>query len=360
MAGVLSGTRPMRLARFLGAPIYITWSWLLFVAIIVPLYTRRLESWFGTGQAIALSLALALMWGLSVLLHELGHVAAARANGCRVERVEIGFLGGATTVVGEDDSPGREFAIAAAGPAVSLALGVPGGIGMLTGNVTNLGFSGVPGLFISAITLANLAIAAFNLLPGLPLDGGRVAVAILWRVTGNRQRATVIASYVGQLIAAAVAVYAVSRVIGAAQPAREIPWVLALAVMSASLWSMAHRAREVAVREGELAGSPLADHLTPVDVLDGSWPASALHDAATPLVLVRSPDGLAYADRTVATATRVIDAARPLAAHRILPESASRLDLLNAIRSHDDPWYVVVAADGTPLGIVGASALADR
>lgn len=351
----------MLVARFLGAPIHITWSWLLFVAVIVPLYTRSLDDWLPTGTAVGVSVALALMWGISVLLHELGHVVAAKAAGCEVERVEIAFLGGATTVRGDDDSAGRELAIAAAGPAVSLALGLPGGISMLAGSGPGMGLDGIPGMFVSAITIANLAIAAFNMLPGLPLDGGRVAMALLWRTTGSKLRGTVITSYIGQAIAIALAGYALWWVASAFDPAREIPWVIALSIMSASLWSMAQRSRAAARREHELAATPLTDRLMHIDVLDGGLPSSALSSAATPLVLIRTPGGLGYADRSaVVGAGTLAQAATPLPPHRMLTESASRLDLLEAIQDHGDPWYVVVAADGTPLGIVGAGALADR
>ena len=349
----------LRVARFLGAPIYITWSWLLFVAVIVPLYTQRLNDWLSPGAAIGTAFALALMWGLSVLLHELGHVAAARLTGCEVERVEVGFLGGATIIHSADDSPGRELAVAAAGPAVSIALGVPGGIGMLTGTGASLGLDGIPGMFVSAVTLANLAIAAFNLLPGLPLDGGRVAVAILWRAIGDRNRATAIASYVGQAIAVVIAGYAASRVIRTPNPASEIPWVVILAVMSASLWSMAVRSRQEAHRDSALAGQLVVERLTPIDVLDGDLPAAALTTASTPFVLVQTARGLGYVDRSAASAEATVgELATVLPPHRVLGESATLLELRTAIREHGDAWYAVVAADGMPLGIAGAQALA--
>lgn len=341
----------------MGAPVYITWSWLLFVVVIVPLYTRRLSGWMSDAAAIGVSAALALMWGLSVLLHELGHVMAARWRGCEVERVEIGFLGGATTVRGDDDSPRDELIVAAAGPAVSLLLGLPGAIGMLAGSGASLGLDGVAGLFVSALTIANLAIAAFNLLPGLPLDGGRVALAVLWSRTGDRRRATVLASYGGQLIAAALAGYALWRVVRSAAPMTELPWVAALMIMSASLWSMAARSRSQARYEQSLAAQPLSDRLVHVDVLEGDLPAAALRSAATPLVLVRTAEGVGYADRALARADGyVADYSVPLPEHRLLPETASRLDLLEAMREHEAPWFVVLAADGTVLGLAGARA----
>lgn len=350
----------MRLGRFLGAPIYVTWSWLLFVLVIVPLYTRQLQTWLGLVPAIALSVLLALMWGGSVLLHELGHVAAARAMDFEVERVEIGFLGGATTVRSAEDSPRSELVVAAAGPAVSLALGLPGGISLLTGNGPGFGLDGVPGMLISAITLANLAIGIFNLLPGLPLDGGRVAVAVLWRVIGNQYKAAVIASYLGQAISVALALYALWRVLGSREPAGEIPWVLAIMIMSASLWAMATASRDTAIKEANLAAQPLVDRLTPIDTLDGRQPAGSAAAAASSLILVRTDGRLGYADRAIAAASEgtLAEHATPIEQHRRLPEDASLLDLLHALRKHAEPWYVVVAADGLPLGVVGAQALA--
>ncbi|MFV0534371.1 MAG: site-2 protease family protein [Cumulibacter sp.] len=350
---------PLPLGRFLGAPIYVTASWFLFVLVIVPLYARQLQSWLGTAQAIALGAVMALMWGLSVLLHEFGHVAAARAMHFDVERVELGFMGGATTVRSEDDSPRSELVVSAAGPAVSLAIGLPGAISLITGNGPGFGVDGAWGMLLSAITLANLAIGVFNLLPGLPLDGGRVAVAVLWKATGNQHKATIMASYFGQVISAALAAYALWRVLSSTQPSREIPWVLAIAIMSASLWAMATASRDNAIKEARLAGQPLYERLMPVPVLDGREPAASASIVPDALVLVRTDDGLAYADRAVvssATGT-LADHATLLPEHRLLAEDASCLDLLHAIRRHEAPWFVVLAADDVPLGIVGAQAL---
>lgn len=352
----------MRLGTFLGAPIFVTWSWLLFVLVIVPLYTRQMQSWLGTGPAIALSVLLALMWGASVLLHELGHVAAARSMRFEVERVEIGFLGGATTIRSADDSPRSELLVAAAGPAVSLALGLPGAVSLITGNGLAFGLTGVAGMLVSAITLANLAIGVFNLLPGLPLDGGRVAVAVLWKLTGDQPRAVRIAAYLGQSIAVLLAGYAMYRVMVSTNPMREIPWVLALAIMSATLWGMAASSRQAAQREAALAARPVVDHLTPVATFSGALPASFAAGSDTPIILVRTEHGLGYADRAVAAAAggSLSEAATPLSEHRLLDEDASCLDLLYRLREHGEPWLAVLAADGTPLGIVGAQALAQQ
>lgn len=148
-----------RLGSLLGFPVEISWSFVL-LAVILALS-------FGLTSAI---LVMAVAFA-SVLLHELGHAVVARKLGVRVSSIELGFFGGAAKMVELPRSANHEIAIAAAGPAVSLALA---GLGFALGKVT--GF-----WFLSWIGTINLVIAGFNLLPALPMDGGRILRAVLTR-----------------------------------------------------------------------------------------------------------------------------------------------------------------------------------
>ena len=148
-----------RIGSLLGFPVEISWSFLLLLAV-------ALLAFGGLSAVFAIVLAFS-----SVLLHELGHAVVARWLGVRVSGIELGFFGGAAKMVELPRSANHEIAIAAAGPAVSLALtGVGFGLGAVTGF-----------WLFSMIGWINLVIAAFNLLPALPMDGGRILRALLTR-----------------------------------------------------------------------------------------------------------------------------------------------------------------------------------
>ncbi len=148
-----------RIGSLLGFPVEVSWSFLLLLAV----------SFLAFGGMTAVFVTL-LAFG-SVLLHELGHAVTARVLGVRVSGIELGFFGGAAKMVELPRSANHEIAIAAAGPAVSL---------MLTG--LGFGLGAVTGVhLLSLIGWINLVIAGFNLLPALPMDGGRILRALLTR-----------------------------------------------------------------------------------------------------------------------------------------------------------------------------------
>jgi Zn-dependent protease len=189
------------IARPFGVPVDVTPTWFLVAALITygfaPTVARAVP---GIGDwRYAVSLAFALLLYLSVLIHELSHTVVALRAGLPVRRISLHLLGGVSEIERPAPTPGREAGIAAAGPAVSLLLAVVGyGVAELLEPQT------VGRLLARALMVSNLVVGVFNLLPGLPLDGGRVLSAAVWRVTGRRHTGTVAAAWLGRGVAVVV------------------------------------------------------------------------------------------------------------------------------------------------------------
>jgi Zn-dependent protease len=188
----------LRLGRVVGVPVLIGPSWFLMAALITLAISQTLSESIGAGQAAIVGASFAVLLGVSVLLHELGHCFVARGLGLPVRSITIGVMGGATQVE-EAPTPGKEYAVAIAGPMVSLLLAGTGvGLRPL--------FDGdsLSGRLVDNVAITNGLIAVFNLLPGLPLDGGRVLRALLWRLSGDPDRATRAAAWAGRAVAVVV------------------------------------------------------------------------------------------------------------------------------------------------------------
>ena len=145
---------------------------------------------------------------LSVLLHEASHALMARRLGFPVGSITLHFLGGMTSIEGEARKPRQEFLIAVVGPLTSLAVGVV---------ALGLWFITPDGLLLVAVeglAGANLLVGLLNLVPGLPLDGGRVLKSLVWQVTGNVHRGTIVAGWAGRVTAVAAMLWPVAAVAG--------------------------------------------------------------------------------------------------------------------------------------------------
>ncbi|MEO5875270.1 MAG: site-2 protease family protein [Streptosporangiaceae bacterium] len=192
-----------------GVPIYVSRTWPV-VAILIMFMFRPYADDIVTGPAVwIVSLTFAILLYVSVLLHELSHAAVARAFGLPVRAIILHLLGGVTQIERESPSPGKSFLVAAAGPAVSLLLGAAGALLVLTADLPP-----VPRLLVQVLTGSNLIVGVFNLLPGLPLDGGYLVRAIVWKITGSDRTGTVAAAQTGRGVAVLVLVagtYAAGR-----------------------------------------------------------------------------------------------------------------------------------------------------
>ncbi|MBV9230376.1 MAG: site-2 protease family protein [Chloroflexi bacterium] len=190
-----------RIGSIAGIDIYVNISWLI---ILVFLTFSLASNWFpssyrgySAGTYLILGFISTIFLFVSVLLHELAHSFVARSRGLPVKSIVLFIFGGVSNIEEEPHSAGTEFFMAFVGPLVSLIIGALcyGLLFLLRGNSSPV----VPILAYLAFT--NVLLGIFNLLPGFPLDGGRVLRSIIWKITGNPYTATRVATIVGQVIA---------------------------------------------------------------------------------------------------------------------------------------------------------------
>jgi Zn-dependent protease len=204
----------IRIARLFGIEIKIDWSWLLILMLIVwnltSAFSQAHPEW-GMLFSVSMGLLAAILFFLSVLLHELAHSLVAKSQGIPVSDITLFLFGGVSNIREEPKSPGSEFMMAVMGPVTSLVIGflllVLSGIGVRAENLRDLNIMqflkelGALRNILVWIGSVNVILGLFNLVPGFPLDGGRVLRSIIWRMIGNLCKATQWASYIGQAIA---------------------------------------------------------------------------------------------------------------------------------------------------------------
>lgn len=204
-----------RVGRMLGIELRIHPSWFIIVALVLWMLAGvALPADFpqlGTPVRVTMALAITVLFFASLLAHELAHSAVAVARGIPVHRITFFLFGGMAQTSRESRTPSEEFLIAVAGPIMSFLLaGASFGLWWVSAvNDWGLGVSGIAA-YVAAL---NLILGIFNLLPGFPMDGGRILRSILWALTGNVTRATHWASRVGVGMALLLAAYGVWRVI---------------------------------------------------------------------------------------------------------------------------------------------------
>lgn len=209
---MFGGGGSKQLARVLGIRIGASPGWFLFLFLMIwYLSVQFKDSLPGASDTTTYLTAVAgaVLFFVSIALHELGHAIVARRNGIEVLGIDLWVFGGLAKLSRDSQSPGEEFRVAAAGPAVTLALAVLSGIGVAllshpdwdVGVFANSDDSSPLLALLAWLALVNTGLLIFNLVPAFPLDGGRIARAIAWRVTGDRHRATRVAGRMGQAFA---------------------------------------------------------------------------------------------------------------------------------------------------------------
>jgi Zn-dependent protease len=210
---MLGGGSPITLFHVRGIRIAVDWSWFFVLFLVIFWLTQFYGDVLGESSSSGTPFVLALLSAFgffgSIVLHELGHAIVAMRNGIGISSIQLWIFGGVARMDRESDSPGTEFKVAIAGPAVTLAIVVAlTAIGLLAigpGDFREAVLiesgSGVSGVWAMVGWLAsiNLLVLVFNLLPAFPMDGGRVVRAIAWRRTGDRTAATRFAAGLGRV-----------------------------------------------------------------------------------------------------------------------------------------------------------------
>ncbi len=291
----------------------VSWFFVLFLFIFV--LNSSFEDVLGSAS-LAFWTAVAAAFGFfgSILLHELGHAVVARREGIGVSGIDLFFFGGVMKMNSDTRSPGQEFRVAVAGPVVTFAIIVVAAFvsTLLLGwdafvaaaRLRSVATDSAIDLWCSFLVSMNVLLLVFNLVPAFPLDGGRIARAAVWKITGNRNRATKVSGYLGMGFAGLLILYGI--------------WGLTQSDATGGLW---------AIVLGYLLGS-------------SARAAVAQSDFTERL------QGITVAD--------VMDA-EPVAIPADLPALQAWDDYF--LRYHGWPWFAIVEADGRYAGLAHRAAV---
>ena len=360
-------TRGLRLGRIGGVQVYLDRSWFVIAALTVVLYGPILWriypelGWLN----LVISFGFALALAVSVLVHEVAHALVGRAAGWPVGRIVLTLMGGHTTFGAVRASPGSTALVSLVGPLANIVLAGLGTALMLLAPTQNAG----PGwALLQLLVLANWILGLFNLLPGLPLDGGRVMEAIVWRLTGSEARGTVVAAWCGRALAALIVVGIVW------QRLWNSPLTLIIMVMIAGFIYMGasqalkqgkvlgrvHPLRAASIARPALEFSPD----TPLSLVDASvlaatsrgytgWtPDVVARDSASGQLGLLSPQRAITVPSSLRLSTPVGNVMEWAPEGAVAPADQRGDDLLRHLEINGFPWLLVLDPDGTVVGVV--------
>ena len=334
----------------------------LIAGVFILIYANDLASTLRGSTRFVVAAAFVVLLYLSVLVHELSHSVVARGFGLPVRRILLYPLGGFSEIEREPQTPGREFLVSAAGPALSMVLAA---VGYGLTHVVPAGT--IVGTLVSQLMLANLVVGVFNLLPGLPLDGGRMLRAVIWKVTGRPAASTIAAAWAGRVLALGLFVLVLAPPVQA-RIGGDMVTVVWLAVIAAFMWTgagQAIKATRFRQRLPALQARRLARKA--VSVAADTPLAEAIRRAdesqARAVVVVDHDDKpIAILNETAVMATPPqrrpwIEAgslARTLEPSLVLPADLSGMALLDAIRRAPASEYLLVEPSGQVYGVLAA------
>lgn len=197
MSEPLTKREGIPLGSVFGVPVSLAWSWFIITGLIVMVFgptVARSRPDLGAG-AYLVAFTYAVLLAFSVLIHELAHALTAKSFGWPGARITLNLWGGHTQFSSFNATPGRSLAVAMAGPAANFVIAGAGYLSLLLVQPTGVVF-----LLWDILIWANLLVAIFNVLPGLPLDGGRLVESAVWRYTGSQDRGTIAAGWAGRVL----------------------------------------------------------------------------------------------------------------------------------------------------------------
>ncbi|WP_394216352.1 M50 family metallopeptidase [Brachybacterium vulturis] len=347
-------------------PVRVSPGTLLTVLLLaVIMYPSLSRGGIAPTTAVLLAIGIGLFMIVSVLVHEAAHALVARAFGASVDHIALTLWGGHTQYRSRQMSALGSLLVSLSGPAANLLLA---GLCFAVGQQADPGTS--LAVFFSVSSWLNLVLAVFNLLPGLPMDGGRALETLLGAVLSSPELGTRITAWLGRAIAVAVVAYPLWQIMRAGGAGGfsllTLVWALLIAGM---LWQGATQALAGAALQGRIRTLDAASLATPVRIVSHQASLSDL-DPSADLSSVLILDRTTAASGTVGRASRIDPAAAaavPVAQRAAtpvlavagtigevgaLPATLQGDDLIGAMLSHPAPAYLVLAEDGTARGVI--------
>jgi Zn-dependent protease len=285
----MTGSRSLPLLRIFGIRVGVNYSWFLVLFVVIFVLWDSLKDTLDASETTVYAVAVVAAGSFfaSIVAHELGHALAARREGIAVEGIDLFLFGGVMKMSRDTDSPGAEFRVAVAGPLVTLLLIVLASVVavLLAGadsfwDAARLSASADASpveVVVSLLVSMNLVLLVFNLVPAYPLDGGRIARAAAWALTGDRHRATRFAARIGIAFGWSLVILGLALVVLVEGAALDGIWFAALG------WLLAGAARGTLAQTRfteQLAGITVADVMDsePVTIPAGTTAARAYED----------------------------------------------------------------------------------
>lgn len=348
------------LGRPFGIPVHLSWSWVVAAVVITwifaPVVQERLPT-LSDGVSLVVAACFAVLLGLSVLVHELAHSVAALRFGQPVRRITLHLLGGVSEIGSQERSPGRDIVIVAVGPLASLALA-----GMGAGLVWLLPAGTVLHLVAFQLAIANLVVGVFNLIPGLPLDGGRILQDVVWAATGRQRTGTVVAAWSGRVLAVLLVASALLPLLRGGSTV----WLVWGLLLGWFVWAEAGRAlvasrvrerlADLSARSLTRRAIPVPDQLSVSEALRRGAEARAgalvgIDVAGRPTRVVSEAAVAALPEQRRPWVT-VAQVSRALVPGGTVAANLAGEPLLAWLDEHPAPEYLVVEPDGAVYGVL--------
>lgn len=348
-------------------PVVLARSWFVIAAVVTLLFApsvRQVAPDLGPGGYLV-AFGFAVLLFASVLVHELAHAVTARATGLPATEIVLHLWGGHTQFESEAISPGRSALVAVVGPLSNLVLAAPALLVLpaLEGGLTRL--------LVLAFAYTNGFVAVFNAVPGLPLDGGRVLEALVWKVTGDRHAGTIAAGWGGRVVAVAIGLWALLPLLRGGSP--DLIRVVWAALIGGLLWNGASQAIKTASVRRRAPRAVVANLLVPAVGVAATASLAEAVDAARRTgarhVVLVGPDGgpmaivepgaveQVPADRTGQVG--VASVARRIDPRAVVDVSLAGESLLQALGSLPGEQFVALDAERRVVGVLHAQDVVD-
>ena len=350
-----------------GTPIILANSWFIIAAFTVIVFGPQIQSaYFGIGTwAYVIAFIYALLLLFSVLVHELSHAMAAKMFGWPTHKIVLNLWGGHTEFDFFKATPGRAVVVAFAGPVANIVLA---GLAWLVITITPTSHNLTGSIIIllgNIFVWANLLIGGFNILPGLPLDGGRLVESIVWRATGNQEKGTVAAGWAGRVIVVLIVLVGIGYpIVRGGQP--DLTTTVVTLMIAGFLWLGASQSISGAKMRLRLPTISAAQLATPAIGVSSQatvsqlWGLRGLHPT-TPIVLcsaegrpvaIVDENSLAQVPPNVAPHTPASSVGRSLAAGAYVPQNAAGAELVQYLSQLSGTEYAVIDLHGQVTGLL--------